>query len=66
MAAEANHNYGGNLIVWDVVFGTRWLPEGREPPINTGIEGLPGFPASYQGLMSAPFRWRKLVREAGP
>ena len=66
VAAEANHNYGGNLIVWDAVFGTRWLPEGRDPPIDTGIEGLPGFPASYQGLMSAPFRWRKLVREAGP
>ena len=28
---EANHNYGGNLILWDVIFGTRYLPEDRDP-----------------------------------
>jgi sterol desaturase/sphingolipid hydroxylase (fatty acid hydroxylase superfamily) len=65
LAAEANHNYGGNLIVWDIVFGTRWLPEDREPPVETGIEELPNFPGSYRALMTAPFRWRRLVREAG-
>ncbi|MCB0997625.1 MAG: sterol desaturase family protein [Acidimicrobiales bacterium] len=27
---EANHNYGNNVIVWDTLFGTRWLPAGRE------------------------------------
>ena len=27
---ESNHNYGNNLIVWDRVFGTRYLPEDRE------------------------------------
>ena len=28
--AEANANYGNNLIVWDTVFGTRFLPSDRE------------------------------------
>ena len=65
IAEAANHNYGGNLIVWDIVFGTRWLPEGREPPVRTGIEELPGFPGSYPALMSVPFRWRAITREAG-
>ena len=65
-ASEANHNYGGNLIFWDWVFGSRWLPADREPPVETGIEELPHFPASYAGLMAAPFRWRNLVTESGP
>ncbi|MEM7326608.1 MAG: sterol desaturase family protein [Actinomycetota bacterium] len=28
--AESNNNYGNNLIVWDVLFGTRFLPDDRE------------------------------------
>ena len=27
---ESNNNFGNNLIVWDVVFGTRFLPKDRE------------------------------------
>ena len=27
--AESNANYGNNLIVWDVIFGTRQLPKER-------------------------------------
>ena len=27
---ESNQNYGNNLIVWDVLFGTRFLPADRE------------------------------------
>jgi sterol desaturase/sphingolipid hydroxylase (fatty acid hydroxylase superfamily) len=65
-ASEAKHNYGGNLIFWDLVFGTRWLPTDREPPVETGIEELSHFPASYDVLMAAPFRWRNLVTESGP
>ncbi len=30
LIAESNNNYGNNLIVWDVLFGTRYLPQGRE------------------------------------
>lgn len=61
---EANHNYGGNLILWDVVFGTRWLPDDRDPPEAIGIEALPGFPMGFFANLAAPFRWSKLEAEA--
>jgi sterol desaturase/sphingolipid hydroxylase (fatty acid hydroxylase superfamily) len=61
---EANHNYGGNLIVWDVVFGTRWLPRDREPPAAIGIETLPRFPTRLGALLAVPFRWARVKREA--
>jgi len=57
---EANHNYGGNLIVWDVVFGTRWLPTDREPPEAIGMESLPAFPTGFWDNLLAPFRWRRV------
>jgi len=63
VTAEANHNYGQNLIVWDIVFGTRWLPADREPPVDVGLEDWPGFPKGLLGQLASPFRWRKLVAE---
>lgn len=64
IVAEANHNYGGNLIVWDVVFGTRWLPSDREPPERIGMESLPDFPMGFWANLAAPFRWQKVVAES--
>jgi len=64
LAHEANHNYGGNLIVWDVLFGTRWLPDDRDPPEGIGIDDLPGFPMGFLANLAAPFRWKRLVAEA--
>ncbi|MFP6626151.1 MAG: sterol desaturase family protein [Deltaproteobacteria bacterium] len=63
---EANANYGANLIVWDVVFGTRRLPAGRRPPAAIGIGDLPGFPNGYFAQLLSPFRWRRVVRESAP
>jgi sterol desaturase/sphingolipid hydroxylase (fatty acid hydroxylase superfamily) len=64
--AEANHNYGGNLIVWDVVFGTRYLPEDRDPPEAIGIEALPDFPMGLWANLAAPFRWPRVEAESSP
>jgi sterol desaturase/sphingolipid hydroxylase (fatty acid hydroxylase superfamily) len=64
--AESNHNYGGNLIVWDVIFGTRWLPPDREPPEAIGIEALPAFPMGFWANLAAPFRWRQVLGAAAP
>lgn len=61
---EANHNYGGNLIVWDVVFGTRFLPRDREPPEEIGIDALPAFPMGWWANLAAPFRWSRVVEES--
>ncbi len=60
----ANHNDGGNLIVWDVVFGTRFLPADREPPEEIGIRDLPAFPPGLLANLLAPFRWRRVVEAA--
>ena len=50
---EANANYGNTVIVWDVLFGTWFLPADRA----IGALGLhQKLPASFRALMAAPFR----------
>ena len=48
---ESENNFGNNLIVWDVIFGTRFLP-GRE----VGALGLrnPTYPRDFLGQTLAP------------
>jgi sterol desaturase/sphingolipid hydroxylase (fatty acid hydroxylase superfamily) len=62
---EANTNYGQNLIVWDVLFGTRFLPRDREPPRDIGIADLPAYPTRWLEQELAPFRWAA-IRRAQP
>ncbi len=62
--AESNTNYGQNLIVWDVVFGTRFLPKDREPPVDIGLADLPAFPMTYFAQLASPLRWRRIQRES--
>lgn len=62
---EGNTNYGGNLIVWDVVFGTRYLPQ-EVPSPEIGVGGMPDFPQNYWGQLTAPFRWSRLPRSSYP
>ena len=52
LAEESNRNYGNNLIVWDLVFGTRFLPADRE----VGELGLVrrDYPRSFLGQLRAP------------
>jgi sterol desaturase/sphingolipid hydroxylase (fatty acid hydroxylase superfamily) len=58
--AEANNNYGNNLIVWDVVFGTRFLPDDREPPEDVGLSELEAFPMTFGAQLAAPARWSEI------
>jgi sterol desaturase/sphingolipid hydroxylase (fatty acid hydroxylase superfamily) len=62
--AESNTNYGQNLIVWDVVFGTRYLPKNHEPPADIGIADLDAFPMDYLGQIASPARWRHIQRDS--
>ena len=50
---ESDHNYGNALIVWDVIFKTRFLPEGRD----VGLIGLMNrsYPMGYLRQMATPF-----------
>lgn len=60
---ESNANYGQNLIVWDIVFGTRFLPADREPPRDIGLFALSAYPMSWLGQQLAPLHWDE-IREA--
>jgi ornithine lipid hydroxylase len=59
---EANTNYGSNLIIWDLLFGTFFLPRERQPPANIGIANMPAFPTGYLAQLASPFAWRRLSR----
>ena len=59
LTEEGNTNYGSNLIVWDIVFGTRFLPPDREPPESIGVADLPSFPKGYLDQILSPFRWEQ-------
>ena len=56
---EANTNYGSNLLVWDLVFGTFSLPGGCAPA-TIGIADMPDYPQSFAAQMAVPFRWHRL------
>ncbi len=59
---EANTNYGANIIWWDIVFRSRFLPKDRPPPVDIGIESLPDFPQGYLGHLLSPIRWKAIER----
>jgi sterol desaturase/sphingolipid hydroxylase (fatty acid hydroxylase superfamily) len=62
---KANTNYGANLICWDIVFGTRYLPKDEtHQPDDVGIGDLPDFPKGYLEQLAVPFRWRKTKEES--
>ena len=53
---EANHNFGNNLVVWDIVFGTRYLPIEIEVG-DLGVQ-IPAYPMSFLQQLIAPFNRR--------
>jgi sterol desaturase/sphingolipid hydroxylase (fatty acid hydroxylase superfamily) len=61
---EANNNYGSNLIIWDLVFGTFFLPQDRQRPESIGIGDMPRFPQRYLAQLASPFRWQRVKAEA--
>lgn len=63
---EGNTNYGNNLIVWDLVFGTFFLPRDRRPDVDIGLADLAGFPQDFWGQILSPFRWRRIRAASAP
>ncbi|MEE9595709.1 MAG: sterol desaturase family protein [Acidiferrobacterales bacterium] len=53
LTEESNHNYGNNLIVWDLVFGSWFLPTDR----RVGDLGLYNrqYPLDFLSQMATPF-----------
>ncbi|MEO8670616.1 MAG: sterol desaturase family protein [Tahibacter sp.] len=50
---EGNRNYGENLMLWDLMFGTWFLPQ-RRPPLDIGINTP--MADSFRGQLLQPFR----------
>lgn len=61
---EGNSNYGGDVIFWDILFGTFYLPKGQQPSDDIGIHGMPNYPQTFVGLMLAPFTYKHIKKEA--
>ena len=54
---EANHNYGSNTCVWDLVFGTFYLPRDRRPPVAVGLSDHDAFPQTIGRQLLSPLWW---------
>jgi ornithine lipid hydroxylase len=53
---EGNTNYGENLVLFDLLFGTFFNPN-RRPPAVIGIKEA--MPKTFLGQVKAPFIWEK-------
>lgn len=60
---EANANYGNNIILWDIVFGTFFHPRDRDASEAVGLSNMPDFPRDYLGQILSPFKWRRYQRD---
>ncbi len=65
LVRESGTNYGNNLILWDIVFGTRFLPSDRKPPEDIGIANLPAFPMTWWAQLLSPLRWGRIKEDSG-
>jgi len=64
LVEESNTNYGQTLILWDIVFRSRFLPADRKPPEDIGIPELSAFPMTWLGQLLSPLRWARIKRES--
>ncbi len=53
--ADSNANYGQNLLIWDLCFGTYRRPRDHAPPEDVGLHDPRPFPADVLGQLAAPF-----------
>lgn len=60
--AEGNRNYGENLVLFDLLFGT-YLNPARRPPTRIGI--AEPMPATFLGQLAEPFRQAARERRIG-
>lgn len=58
---EGNNNYGTVLLIYDVLFGSRFVPKDREPPEDIGLADMPDFPTGYLGQLWSPIAWPRFA-----
>ncbi|WP_086931657.1 sterol desaturase family protein [Agarilytica rhodophyticola] len=54
-------NYGDNLIIWDLVFKTYYLPDTNGPKKLGPDEAITNYPKGYLDQLIVPFRWTKYI-----
>lgn len=60
---EGNMNYGENLMLWDLLFGTYYDDANRRPPVDVGMKHA--MPRTFFGQLFMPlFYWRKYQDQA--
>lgn len=59
---EGNKNYGENLVLWDLLFGTYFDDSRRRPPARIGIREA--MPKTFLGQIWAPFDWENYQASA--
>ena len=58
-----NNNFGNNIILWDVVFGTRFLPTDRDPVV-VGLDiAIPEKVTTYLALPFTLHRYEGVTVE---
>jgi len=63
---EGNRNYGGVLIVWDLVFGTYHRVDAAQPE-RLGLSEAGGYPShSFWRQLLAPFAWARMTGRSSP
>lgn len=58
LLSEGNRNFGRALVVWDLVFGTYYLPSDKRQPVKIGLFGDGGLfppPSKYLAQIAYPF-----------
>ena len=59
LGAESNHNYGQTIILWDIIFGTRYLPTDRQQPSTIGMAYPSSFPEKFIPQLLSPIQWKR-------
>lgn len=67
-AETANCNYGGNLMLFDLVFGTFRLATRHDDPVDVGLgESSPPVPPNYTSQLAYPFiQWSRVRAASTP
>jgi sterol desaturase/sphingolipid hydroxylase (fatty acid hydroxylase superfamily) len=57
---ESNTNFGNNIILWDILMGTRFCPSDRLPHSEIGLPDGTNFPETYWGHILTPLNWEEI------
>jgi sterol desaturase/sphingolipid hydroxylase (fatty acid hydroxylase superfamily) len=63
---QSNANYGNNILIWDLIFGTVYYPKDKLPSRHIGLRNGADFPKGYGAQILSPWRSDKQGQEHPP